>query len=126
MNHVIAVAVKLKRGKPRFFVTWGRTFGSVDGTEIEKIVLTHCKSYALGGIPVKAEVCYSLLDASKAPYFYEALMYFSEKPIPGSGVGYARWKKRIAREQRLGHHLMYCGDPDHREQCRSHFWSMGK
>jgi len=128
MDDVIAVAVKLRNRQLRFFLTWGRTFDPVDGSRIAAIVLDHAGTYALGGTPVSAQVCYSLQDAAHTPYFHEALFRLrlpdQLRLSQGDASLLRRWRARIAREQSAGKHLHFCGDPQQRERCREAFWSM--
>ena len=95
MDDVIAVAVTLDNGERRFFVTWGRIQDPVDPEPVSEIVLRNASAYDLGGTPVRAEVCWSLQDASSEVYFHEALLEFAMEPIP-FGRGYQRWRKRKA------------------------------
>lgn len=124
MDDYVAVCVKLKRGGSRFFLTFGRLFDVVDGTELESLVLKHAAQFALGGEPVKAEVCYSLNDASSAPYFYEALLVLIRYGPPPDARKWKTWKRVMTESIRNGNMLMYCGDQKHRETCRKSFWSM--
>jgi hypothetical protein len=123
MDDIVAVAVALKDGGVRHFMTWGRAFDAVDGSELARLVLQHSSDYALDGVPVRAEVCYSLFDAAEAPYFFEALLKLSAQPIPEAPL-YQKWLRLIARQMRAGQHLYYLGSPKQRERCRKKFWSM--
>ena len=124
MDDYVAVCVKLKKGGRRYFLTFGRLFDAVDGTELEALVLKQSKSFALGGEPVKVEVCYSLADADKTPYFYEALLALHRHGPPHGTAKWKTWKRAMTRAIRNGEMLMYCGDPKQRESCRKSFWSM--
>ncbi len=124
MDDYVAVCVQLKRNGRRYFLTFGRLFDAVDGTELEALVLKHSKSFALGGEPIKAEVCYSLADADNSPYFYECLMALVRHGPPQGAAKWKTWKQKMAEAIRNGEMLMYCGDPKQRENCRKSFWSM--
>ena len=53
-------------------------------------------------------VCQTLSSAASQPYFYEALLTFSQQKVP-SGKAYLRW--RLARRRRIeaGKEIYYLG-----------------
>jgi len=110
MENIVAVAVILRNGQKRYFLTWGRVQHPVDGAPLEAIVLKHASVFALGGAAKRARICPTLRDAARQPYFYEALFSLSQERIP-LGKGYAAWKKRIDRRMRRGMELYYLGRP---------------
>jgi len=124
MESLVAVAVKLENGQKRFFLTWGRIFDAVDGSELEKIVLKYSSGYALDGNPIVAEVAYSLQDAAYEPYFYEAFYFLCSTRVPTVGSTYKKWVTKMRRDMRQGKHLFYCGSPKQRDVASSTFWSM--
>ena len=126
MDDFVAVCIKLKKGGVCYFLTYGRLFDAVDGSKLADIVLSHSASYALGGEPIKAEVCYSLSDASKSPYFYEALLNLVRFGPPNKTAKYKTWKRIMTKAIKNGEMIMYCGDHKHRNRCRKSFWSMNR
>ncbi len=124
MDNYIAVCVELENKQHRYFLTFGRIFDPVNGDKLCEIILHYASRYALGGVPKKAQICYSLNDASHAPYFYECLMQLYEFKCPVDKRKMKKWKSEMKKMILKGEMIMYCGDPDHRESCRNKFWSM--
>lgn len=100
--------VTLASGVSRYFVTWGRVQDAVDPTGLEELVLERCTGFSLGDTAVSAEVCASLQDASREPYFFEALFSFSQRQVP-SGDGYEKWRSETDEAMRRGKQLYYLG-----------------
>jgi hypothetical protein len=96
MDDVIAVAVTLDNGERRFFMTWGRVQDTVDPGLVAEIVLRNASSYDLGGTPERADVCWSLQDASHEVYFYEGLLAFASERVPRGRREHRRWRARKA------------------------------
>jgi hypothetical protein len=88
-------------------MTWGPVHDPVDPDPIANVVLRNANQYDLGGTPVRAEVCWSLQDASGELYFHEALLDFAWERVP-RGRRYARWRKRkrAALELQNGLHAL--------------------
>jgi hypothetical protein len=59
---------------------------------------------------VSAEVCATLQEASREPYFFEALFSFAQDRIP-FGDGYEEWRATTDHEMRKGKHLHFLGTP---------------
>lgn len=117
MEDVVAVRVTLKRGGRRYFLTWGRLFDAVDGSELERIVAQHLDNFALGGTAAKVELCLTLQEAADQPYFFEALWALGQEQIP-FGAGYKKWAAVKRRELRKGRGLHYLGQPVGRRTAR--------
>ena len=110
MEDIVAVAVELKGGQTRYFLTWGRIQDNIAYGPLEAIVLEHAPAFDLGGVPKRARVCHTLREASREPYFYECLFAMSQKGIP-YGRRYGGWKKKIDKLMRRGRELYYLGNP---------------
>jgi len=105
VEDVVAVEVRLKGGGKRYFMTWGRVQEAVDGSALESIVLDQCPTFDLGGVAVKARLCDTLQDASREPYFFEALVYFSQQRPSRTET----WRTSMDRKMRRGKELYYLG-----------------
>ncbi len=108
MEDLVAVRVTLASGASRYFVTWGRVQHAVDPTDLEALVLEHCAGFSLGDTAVSAEVCASLQEACREPYFFEALFSFSQRRVP-YGDGYEQWQRDTDDEMRRGKQLYFLG-----------------
>ncbi len=108
MEDLVAVAVELDSNATRFFMTWGRLQDPVDPAALESLVLRHAASFDLGGAAVRARLCTTLGEAREAPYFYEALFDFAQRPIP-FGDGYEAWRAERAEAQVRGEDLYFLG-----------------
>jgi hypothetical protein len=108
MEDIIAVELTTTEGDVCYFVTWGRIQSAVEPEPIESLILKEAHRFAVRGTPAKARLCWSLQDARDAPYFYEALFYFCQQPIP-FGPGYRKWRKRMDGRMRRGHELWFIG-----------------
>ena len=111
MDHLVAITVELADGAKRFYMTWGRIQHAVDPEPLEQLVLRYCIRDDLGGNPLKASMCRTLQEASRAPYFYEALFSFSQTHIP-SGDQYEAWRSELNECMQRGEELYYLGNPD--------------
>lgn len=109
MEDIVAVAVELRNGQKRYFMTWGRSQEAVACGPLEAIVLHHATRFDLGGLPKRARVCATLQEASRQPYFFECFFAMSRKRIP-SRNGHAAWKKSIDKLMRRGKELYYLGN----------------
>ena len=116
MEDVIAIEVRLADGGARYFLTWGRIQHSVDTEPVCALVMRAAPSFSLQGKPISARVCDSLREAAEsnsAPYFYEGLLRFCQRPIP-FGDSYEQWRAQTAQAMADGKALYYCGTPVNR------------
>jgi hypothetical protein len=111
VQDIVAVAIELKEGARRFFLTWGRIQDPVSPGSLEQLVFKHCLSYDLGGTPVQACLCGTLREAVNAPYFYEYFLLIGQQTIP-FGKQYKKWKKHMNKKMLEGKELYYLGNPD--------------
>jgi hypothetical protein len=92
MEDVVAIEATVADGSKLYCMTWGRVFDPVDPTELLDVV------YPLmvkpEDEPASLRVCDSLQEASGAPYFFEALIFFGQRHIP-VGPGYSEWEYRM-------------------------------
>jgi hypothetical protein len=110
MDDIVAVAVELADGRCRYFLTWGRIFDNVDGSELAAVVLQNAGKYELDGDPLRARICDSLQEAARERYFYESLFEMARKPIPLRGE-FEAWRKAAAEELTAGRSLWFLGVP---------------
>src|SRR5207302_10856461 len=95
-------------GANLYVLTFGRSFDRVDATTTLEIITRYSGRYDLGGKQSRVELCNSLQDASREPYFFEALFRLSQQPIP-FGPTYSAWQRRIGAQMKKGEHLHYLG-----------------
>ena len=109
----IAVTVRHTNGRVNYFLTLGRFWWQSELKEIAAAVLARTQGFALDGEPQSAEVCYSLTEASAAPYFFEHLLALSRVPLPDCGrmsrAEADRAAEAIHTELLDGRHLYFCG-----------------
>ncbi|HOY08653.1 MAG TPA: hypothetical protein PLB05_01090 [Candidatus Omnitrophota bacterium] len=108
MDDIIAVAVILKNKKRQYFLTWGRIQDNIDSSEVEKLVLEYSKICELGSEPMKAQICRTLQEAKKAPYFYEYFFVMAQKTIP-YGKTYEKWREKMNKKMKNGKEIYYLG-----------------
>lgn len=108
MEDIVAVELTTADGHVCYFITWGRIQSRVEPEPIEQLILGVADHFDVRGTPEKARLCWSLQDAREAPYFYEALLYFAQRPIP-FGTGYEKWRKRMDRRMHRGHEIYFVG-----------------
>lgn len=109
MEDLVAVAISLTEGGTRYVLAYGRILDTVDPAGLEAVVLKSAQRSDLGGTAVAASVCASLGEASGEPYFFEALFEMSRDAVEPGRRGYARWKKRMAREMNEGRQIWLLG-----------------
>lgn len=112
LEDIVAVAIELEEGGRRFFLTWGRIQDPVDPGPLEKLIFEHCRSFDLGGTPIRACICGTLREAAQAPFFYEYFFMIGQQTIP-FGKNYKKWKKQMNKKMQGGKELYYLGNPDH-------------
>jgi hypothetical protein len=105
MEEVVAVELRLEGGETRYFMTWGRVQDPVDGSALEAIVMGQAPAFDLGGVPLRARLCGTLQEASRQPYFFEALLSFSRRRPAWTEA----WRKSADRKMRKGKDLFYLG-----------------
>lgn len=110
MDDVVAVKVKDSKDAMHFFLTWGRVFDRVDPKSLEAIVAKHASKFGIKEVKT-ATVCDSLMEASKAQYFYESLFHISQEKIPFGASTYGPWSAKKKRQILSGQQLFYCGAP---------------
>ena len=108
MEDVVAVRVRLSDGNDIYFVTWGRIQDDVDSTKLEQLVLLKSQGFAMAGRAVSAEMCETLQAAREQPYFFEAIISFSQEAIP-TGDAYVKWREDKAAEMQKGKGIYFLG-----------------
>jgi hypothetical protein len=111
MDDVIAVRVRDSKRRKHYFVTWGRVLDPLHPKSVESLVRKYAPQFGISG-NVAVQVCSSLRDASRAPYFFEALVAIGREPIPFGKRTYETWRRRVAKRMLSGKDLIYCGRPD--------------
>lgn len=109
MEDLVAVAITLRDGGKRYVIAYGRIFDEVDPAELESVVLKSAQQSNCGAAAVAASVCLSLKEAAGEPFFFEALFDMTRDAVSPGSRGYARWRKRIAREMHEGRHIWALG-----------------
>ena len=108
MEDLVAVELTTTEGHTCYFITWGRIQSPVDPARLERVILKVAGHFAIGGKPASARLCGSLREARDAPYFYEAVFSFSQRPIP-FGPGYEKWRKRMDRRMHKAEEIYFAG-----------------
>ena len=107
MNEIIAIKLEDgKKGKAAF-LTWGRVFDSIDTTSVERKIVDAAKKFGFRDVK-SVSVCDSLQGVSRYPFFYEALVSISWKPIP-FGKKYKAWAAKKRREISAGKEIYFLG-----------------
>jgi hypothetical protein len=107
----VAIAVELDDGSERFFLTWGRIQDSVDPKMIEELVLKASERFNLSWKPRASRLCFTLQEASNAPYFYECFFTMCQTLIPLGQQTYEPWRQKMNDEMQKGRQLWYLGQP---------------
>ncbi len=110
MEDIVAVRVELEKGETRYFITWGRLYDKVPPTVLEAVVLKHSQRCDLGGRAISAHLCWSLQEAARETYFFEALWRMGQTIIP-YGEGYWEWAATMKRLVDEGKQIHYLGKP---------------
>lgn len=108
MDDLVAVEVTTVAGDKCYFVTWGRIQAPVDRKPLEALILSVAHHWALPSEAASARVCETLAEAREAPFFYEALFTFSQKPIP-FGDGYESWRLETDERMRNFEDIYFAG-----------------
>jgi hypothetical protein len=109
MEDIVAIKATDSRGKRHFFLTWGRSFDRVDPKPLLTAVRPGLAQFGLSVVR-NLDVCPTLQEASGQPYFFEALLAFSQKPIP-YGKKYSAWKAACRKKILSGKDIYYLGKP---------------
>jgi hypothetical protein len=109
VEDIVAIKATDSRGKPHFFIAWGRAFDPVDPKPLLRAVRPALSRFGLSAIR-RLEVCPTLQEASDQPYFFEALVAFAQKPIPTGKVRRA-WIAARRKQIAAGKDIYYLGAP---------------
>jgi hypothetical protein len=85
-------------------------FDAVDGKELEQVVAKNLHIFSLGGAPTTVQLCDSIQEASREPYFFEALWHLAQEKVP-YGPGRRRWVNDKRKRLSQGKELYYLGIP---------------
>lgn len=108
MEDVVGIKVRDAKNGWFGFVTWGRLWDAVDGTELIRAVTPHLTGFQDITHPQEVQICNSLRDLRDAEYFYEGLISFSRERPP-YGDGYEAWRKRKQRDIQDGRDIYFIG-----------------
>jgi hypothetical protein len=106
MEDVVAIEATVAGGSKLYCMTWGRVFGPDDPTELLRVV--HPLIVQPEDEPASLRVCETLQEASGAPYFFEALIFFGQRNIP-FGPGYSEWEYRMRAAVKSGKQVYRLG-----------------
>jgi len=105
MEDIVGIKFKDKIRGEGALITWGRLFDRVDSTELLEVVKPHLSSFGVTELE-SIELCYSLMEISHFPYFYECLIPFIQEPIP-NGIKYKTWVKKKQKALKDGHDISF-------------------
>jgi hypothetical protein len=111
MDDIVAVKVRDSKAVTHYIITWGRIFDPTDPIKLESLIAKYASKFGIKNLK-NVSVCDSLQAASKARYFYEALLHFSQQKIPFGERSYSVWRAKMKREMQSGRLLFYCGSPN--------------
>lgn len=101
MQDIVALSIKLKSGKLKYLMTWGRIQDKVNPQPLETLIYEKAKKIYFDDEIESVRLCDNLQEASKEPYFYEALFSFSQTKIP-FGEDYKDWVTEINKLMNMG------------------------
>ena len=106
MDDIVALKVTDKNCGQAAFITWGRIFGAVDSQSLIKVVSKHLHHFGILQ-PEELELCYCLQDVKDFPNFYEALIYFAQRPIRFGVRSYPAWAKERKQAMLKGNEIYF-------------------
>jgi hypothetical protein len=110
MEEVVAIRIVDQKRKAHFVLTWGRAFDASSPAPLLNAVRRHLGQFGIHAIG-SIRVCGTLQAAADQPYFYEALITFSQQRIP-YGQTYAKWKTTRRKQIEAGREIYYLGKRD--------------
>ena len=106
MEHIVGIKIRDKIIGTVGFITWGRIFHPVDSEELLTIVTQHAPKFGISHI-LSIELCDTLQEVAKFPYFYEALFEFSHSFALAND--YKTWKADIKKTMKQGEGIYFLG-----------------
>ena len=110
MEEVVAIKVLDGKRRPHFFLTWGRVFDPVDPEPLLSAVRERLRQFGIHAVR-SVRVCGTLQAAADQPYFYEALMIYSQQRVP-YGKAYSKWRATRRKQIEAGNEIYYLGKLD--------------
>jgi hypothetical protein len=110
MDEVVAIKVVDAKRTGHFFMTWGRAFDAVRPEPLVSAVRTQLQQFGISAIR-SIRICDTLQAAANQPYFYEALIDFSQRRVP-YGKAYAKWRAARRKQIEAGKEIYYLGKHD--------------
>jgi len=107
MEEVVAIKVVDAKRATHFFLTWGRVFEPVKPKLLLNAVRGGLRQFGIRGIR-RIRVCDTLQAAAGQPYFYEALIAFSQQRVP-YGKAYPKWAATRRKQIEAGKEIYYLG-----------------
>jgi len=83
-------------------ITWGRIFND---QELLKVVQEQCVKQGFENIE-SMNICYSLQEIARYPYFYESWIYFVQQDIPYK-YSYKKWKEEKQKALCMGKEIKF-------------------
>ena len=112
MDDVVAVCcdLEMEDGSARrvWYLTWGRTFDSVDPAQLEQCVRARVVLRSQV-VEARVRVCESLSAARDAKYFYEGLLHFARLSA-STGYGTVQWLDEQRALMLKGKSMYLAGD----------------
>ena len=96
MEDIVAIKVTNKKGKKFYFITWGRTFDTVNPRPLLKEISKHLEKFGIHNVK-SIHLAKTLLEASEEIYFYESFFEMAQKRIP-FGKKYKNWCNAINKK----------------------------
>jgi hypothetical protein len=105
MEEVVAIKIVDSKCKTHFVLTWGRAFGAVSSEPLLSAVRRQLGQFGIQAVR-SIRICETLQAASDQPYFYEALMFFSQQRVP-YGKSYLKWRTTRRKQIEAGNDIYY-------------------
>lgn len=107
MEHIVGIKIQDKIIGTVGFITWGRIFHPVDSDELLAVVAKHTSKFGILHV-LSIELCDTLQELAKLPYFYEALFEFSHN-FALSANNYRTWKVDTKKAMKRGEEIYFLG-----------------
>ncbi len=110
MEEVLAIKIVDAKRKSHFVLTWGRAFDTVSTGPLLSAVRRHLRQFGIHAVR-SIRICDTLQAAADQPYFYEALIAFSQQRVP-YGKAYPKWRATRRKQIEAGKDIYYLGKRD--------------
>jgi hypothetical protein len=110
MEELVAIKVVDAKRSAHFFITWGRVFDAVGPEPLVSAVRRQLRQFGIHAVR-SIRICDTLQEAADQPYFYEALIAFSQQRVP-YGHAYPKWRTTRRKQIEAGKEIYYLGKRD--------------